>query len=250
MDSSGTKVPLVSGDGRQVPEELKPLHDYYEKWNNEMVGTWSNVVSEKVRDIWELNPNLKISQCIVIGLGSLDIASQMQHIDPLIAGLDHYPTKVKQFIVVRMTMDYIKEAAHPIKTYFQDPLFTELDKTYLGYHGYKVLEVNSGLDMLDSTTLLFNMRCSIGDEEWLAILKAPYPVYAGLSFEHIIEGLMLRKQQAKQYLAKDMSFDIKDIEDYMNITNAYSFPSLEDHWAFGDFAIRVVKTVHKDHQQS
>ena len=68
MESSVTKVPLVSDDGRQVPEELKPLHDYYEKWNKEIGGTWSNLVSQKVRDIWESNPNLKISQCIVIGL--------------------------------------------------------------------------------------------------------------------------------------------------------------------------------------
>lgn len=29
MDSSGTKVPVVSGHDRQVPEELKPLYKNY-----------------------------------------------------------------------------------------------------------------------------------------------------------------------------------------------------------------------------
>ena len=59
------------------------------------------------------------------------------------------------------------------------------------------------------------------------------------------------------------------MEEYMKITNAYSFPlpehqdslqvvkshgqsdvttgSVADRWAFKDFVIRVVKTVHKDH---
>ena len=63
MDSAGTKVPVASGNDSQVPEELKPLHDYYEKWRKQMSGTWSKLVSEKVREIWELNPKLKISQC-------------------------------------------------------------------------------------------------------------------------------------------------------------------------------------------
>lgn len=48
MDSLGTKVPVASSDDYRVPKELKPLHDYYEEWNKEMSGTWSNLVSEKV----------------------------------------------------------------------------------------------------------------------------------------------------------------------------------------------------------
>ena len=238
MDSPGTKVPLVPDDGRQVPRELQPLHDYYEQWNQEMCGTWSNLVREKVMEIWGLNPSLKISRCIVFGLGSLDIEMQHQHLsrDTRFETLTEepeqgstYPIVVKQFIFIRMTMDYIKAAAHPIKTYFQDPLFTELDKAYLAYYGYEVLEGDSGVDMVHSTTLMFNMKCDFKSAQWPTLLKTPPPVYAGLSLEVIIEAWIAEQ---KRNLRSDIhdpdtsdDFDSKGMEDYMKITNTYSFPT-------------------------
>ena len=273
MDSPGTEVPLVSDDGRQVPAELKLLHDHYEEWYQEMSGTWSNLVKKKVTEIWELNPSLKIRQCIVFGLGSLDMAMQEQHTakdEQSAHSTTSSPTIIKQFIVVRMTMDYIKAAAHPIKTYFQDPKFTELDKAYLGHHGYEVLEGDSGFDMVDSTTLVFNMRSMFGWWWWPAILKAPPPVYAGLSFEVIIGALIRRQERnlrSHTHTNESDEFDSTRMEDYMNMTNTYSFPTSEPsedqggtesrqqsllphQWTFADFYIRVLKTVHKDHQPS
>ena len=268
MASSGTKVSVASSNDRQVPEELKPLHDYYEKWNKEMSGIWSNLVSEKVNDIWGANPNLKISQCIVFGLGSLDLARQEQH--PLIGTqfIDHNSAAslldggtlntdvVRQFIVVRMMMDYIKEAAHPIERYFQDPKFTEVDKAYLRYHGFEVLEGKGGMDMVNSTTLMVNLRMDY--EEWEHLLKASPPaVYVGPSPQSIIDNK-----------SKDWDFGL--LEDYMIHTNTYSFPRSDprevhefylsphpppagaiglqlDVAAFYQFEVRVDKTVHKDH---
>ena len=253
-------MPIVSDDGRQVPEELKPLHDYYEKWNKDMGGTWFNRVSEKVNDIWRLNPDLKVTQCIVIGLGSLDIASQAGEMpeDIELRVLDNYPAKIKQFITVRMTVDYINKAAHSIETYFQEPKFTELDKAYLEYHGYKVLEGDSGFDMVDSKTLLFNMNCDNELPEWPAILKAPPPVYVGTSSKAITEALIATHEAAVSsptYHIRQggFNFDVKPMEEYLNITNAYSFPLCtpeELFRAFHNFDIRVVKTAHKDHQPS
>ena len=149
-------------------------------------------------EIWGLNPSLKISHCIVFGLGRLDLAMQEQHPskdEEPVHSTTTSPTMIKQFIVVCMTVEFIKAAAHPIKTYFQDPKFTELDKAYLGHHGFEAFEGDSGFDMVDSTTLVFNMRSDFGWEPWPAILKAPPLVYAGLSFEVIIRALITQQQR-------------------------------------------------------
>ncbi|KAK0515516.1 hypothetical protein JMJ35_001550 [Cladonia borealis] len=281
MGSSESKVPVASGHDRQAPEELKLLHDYYEKWNKEMSGTWYNLVSEKVREILALNPALKIDQCIVFGLGSLDLAMQNQH--PLtgiqLVGVDTpaemhgslFPNEVRQLIVVRMMMDCIKEAAHPIRTCFQDPEFTELDKAYLRYHGFKVLEDDSGLSMLNSTTLMVILRWS--HIFWRAALKtspkASPAVYVGPSFQYMMDNELVAAESTRQR-GHSYNLDNGTLEDYMNITNAYIFPRSEsnvyealrlkpqlepaaaiglqlDEMAFSKFEIRVIKTVHKDH---
>ena len=249
MDSAGTMVPVASGNDSQVPEELKPLHNYYEKWKKQMSGMWSKLVSEKVREIWELNPKLKISQCIVFGLGSLDKALQDQNLwtgrqsktdkdfwdigirtvsNDLVAA-----NELRQFIVVRMTIDFIKEIAHPIKTYFQDPKFTDLDKAYLKYHGYGVLEGDSGFGMADSTTLVFAFRCN----GWLGNALRPSPaVYAGTDLNLYLEtwytNPKMKDKDRRDGLSLAEQVELKAFEDYTDNTNAYSFPMPEtlDEW--------------------
>ena len=236
---------------------------------------------------WGLNPGLKISRCIVFGRGSLDIEMPHQHLsrDTRFETLTEepeqattYPIVIKQFIVICMTMDYIKAAAHPIRTFFQEPHFTELDKVYLAYYGYEVLEGDSGVDMVDSNTLMFNMKCNFKSAQWPTLLKTPLPVYTGLSLEDIIEAWIaeqkrnLRSPHHEPNTSDD--FDSTRMEDYMNMTNTYSFPMSDrfgyqsspkadeshrqsvvtlppsDRWTFPNFYIRVLKTVHKDHQPS
>ena len=280
---SSESVPVASGDDRQLPKDLKPLHDYCENWNKEMSGTWYNLVREKVRDIVALNPDLDIKKCVVFGLGSLDQALQNQHPLTGMHFIDHtnweqlasdgnfQPNEVRQFIIVRVTVDCIKEAARPIETYFQDPKFTKLDKAYLSYHGFEVLEDDSGLDELDLTTLVVNLRCGGRYNFWRPALKASPAVYVGPSLQDVINSELVAVKEWK-HGEERYSFDKGLFEDYMNLTKSYSFPrsdlqeynevyrslprpataiSLQlDHWAFGLFEIRVIKTVHKDHKPS
>lgn len=94
-----------------------------------------------------------ITQCICLGLGNFDIVADNKD-DPQ-SGWRH--RSLHQLAVLTVLLQILAEKHTTIQeTYFQDPVFTEVEKAFLRYLGYTVLEDPAACRLMSANTFLFS----------------------------------------------------------------------------------------------
>lgn len=70
-------------------------------------------------------------------------------------------------------LDLGQQSGHPIECFFQEPLYTKFDKSYLESLGHSVVESPAASRLIDSSTLVFAIHLPTG--EYLSCLAGTKP---------------------------------------------------------------------------
>ena len=121
---------------------------------------------------------IKITQCVCIGLGN--ITRHFSHLEfgDHVACLGKRNDSLLQLAALSIFLELLAKS-HPVENvYFQDPSFTDYEKSFLSGLGYKVVDDPEAFNLVNSTTFLF--APVVDDVVWAKALEHASPaLYIG-----------------------------------------------------------------------
>lgn len=154
QDASGSG--LIDGISELVRAQVASLVGEYrlqvENWkSSENSQLLQNLIEQELHE----RSNLEINRCICFGLGRLTPSEPRWPGDTVEHRIVQCRVVMEQLVLLTMVLEALRKV-HPIhEVYFQDPLFTPVDTSFLESLGFTVLQDPETLETLTPTTFVF-----------------------------------------------------------------------------------------------
>ena len=106
---------------------------------------------QALQKIFDVDHGTKLTQCISLGLGSFEEVAAERGVPQLTDS----NTSLHQLAVLTVMLRILHDRHDIQEVYFQDPAFTQLEKTFLQSLGYTVLEHPAAIERISASTFLF-----------------------------------------------------------------------------------------------
>lgn len=158
---------------------LGNLSERFQQYINEVAQPCHH---RALKSLLDFEHGVPITQCICLGLGNFDKddrRSIRRH------------TSLHQLAVLTILLQILGDRHTIQETYFQDPVFTEIEKAFLRSLGYTVLEDPAACVQMSATTFLFAPFLCY-DVAASALMVAFPALYIGNNPARYLESLRLR----------------------------------------------------------
>ena len=149
---------LLSGSGQSVArgESLRPAGDIADEYRRIRSQWETSVTAQTLQHIVADHTPTSVSRAICLGIGTFD---------PPDGGWDTKRRTFVQLIVFLLLVESLEAAESgtelgkgKIECIFQEPVFTESDKSFITSLGHRVVDSPEGFDMVSPDTLLFGVH--------------------------------------------------------------------------------------------
>ena len=106
---------------------------------------------QALQEICGIGRGTKLTQCICLGLGSFDDVAA----EGGVLQLSDSNTSLHQLAVLTVMLRLLHDRHDIHEVYFQDPAFTQVEKSFLQSLGYTVLEDPAAIETMSASTFLF-----------------------------------------------------------------------------------------------
>ncbi len=213
------------------------FHRSVEEWED---STCPQVLSRMFAQEQHLFPNVVITQCVCIALGTFSRVLIPREDDRLYS--DEANSPMRQLVALNKMLELLRTTHSITDVYFQDPLFNDVETTFLTRLGYKVLQDPQARDKITNTTFLFAPHCehSIAAKHLLKCFPA---FYIGNDPEQILQKDRRCQEAGKSsYFAAYLDIPIADtFSRFAEATSVTKLYRKQNPMWQGDFTVRWLK---------
>lgn len=185
-------------------------------------------------------PGVKITQCVCLGLGNITRPFRHLKSEDHAAGLGQRNDSLLQLAALYIILELLAETHDVENVYFQDPDFTDFEKSFLRGQGYKVVDDPEAFNLVHSTTFLF--APVVADFVWAQALEHASPaLYIGNRVDSAIKSV---SNSDLSYGPEEKKAMLMSLRRFREETVALEIPFCKKYW-LGSGSARMLRPEEK-----